>query len=210
MFFFTFLCSEASTTYYTALTYFILYLNSVVTLQSLISQNLCLFDWRKAVLYFNLPHICPCSMLPSCCHPLNLPSQREEGDAKEPNHSQFWEQSHENHAGTYSRRRDYLYYHVMPNAQTSWNDSKRNRENVTTSSVWITTEQFVREWRSERHIYRERSNYVSGRIFTWGTLMIDRCELHIKVIDTVGYLVVQKTAEDFKTYLGKFYNQIGK
>lgn len=29
-------------------------------------------------------------------------------------------------------------------------------------------------------------------------LMIDRCELHFKVLNTAGYLVVQKTAEDFK------------
>lgn len=36
--------------------------------------------------------------------------------------------------------------------------------------------------------------------------MTDRCELHVKVLDTVGYLVVQKTAEDFKTYLGRHYN----
>ena len=68
--------------------------------------------------------------------------------------------------------------------------SKGNGENVTTSRVWTTAQQFAREWRLELHVYWERSNYVNDRIFTRGTLMVDRCELHTKLLNRVGYLVV--------------------
>lgn len=50
----------------------------------------------------------------------------------------------------------------------------------------------------ELHIYWERPNSVDGRIFTWGTLMVDRCELHTKLLHRVEYPVVcvKNLAED--------------
>lgn len=56
--------------------------------------------------------------------------------------------------------------------------------------MWTTIQQFAKEWRIELHIYWRESNYVNGRIFTWGTLMVDRCELHTKLLNRAGYLVV--------------------
>lgn len=78
----------------------------------------------------------------------------------------------------------------MSDMQTSWNGSKGNWENLSTSSAWTTTEQFARERGIEPYISLERPNYVNGRIFTLGNLMVVRRDLHTELLNRIGCLVV--------------------